>query len=355
VKGPLTGFTISTPPSQPVRLDNTYVQLPTRAAPETTEGTVPAINPTLDVALDFGKGATLASAGVFSLQAEGEVTAEGQLFGQSQNALQVQSTLTTSGGYFSYGLGQFRVQRGGDINLRFSARTGLGVTVRDLTARQKFYNRNTGAPTLAARASDPTSVFGSTQPPTATRSNGYNITVQVDGPLLLSDQTAGTPGQDGPTLTFSSDPPLSREVLALIGTREQIELAARGNVQQALTLGVTQAFVSSVVPRLLAPLEGQVATAFGLEEFGVEYNPNAPLTIRFVKRLPDPLDRFLVEYTRSLQTRSQTTAIQPYTFRFSYELYQLRQTRGVLPRLQIGVQLNDQRSFTTFLQGTINY
>ena len=88
---------------------------------------------------------------------------------------------------------------------------------------------------------------------------------------------------------------------------------------------------------------------------GLEYNPNAPLTVRFVKRLPDPLDHFLVEYTRSLQTRAQTTAIQPYTFRFSYELYQLRQTRGVLPRLQIGVQLNDQRAFTTFLQGTINY
>ncbi len=356
VEGPLMTFAISTPPGQPILLANTYVQLPTRTAPETEGGDVPAINPTLDVAVDFGKGATLASAGTFSLQAEGDVTAEGRLFGQSQNALQVQSNLTTTGGYFSYGLGQFRVQRGGDINLRFSTTTGLGVTVRDVTAKQKFYNQNANAPSLAARASDPTAVFGSTQPPTATRSNGYNITVQVDGPLLLSEQTAGTPGQDGPTLTFSSDPPLSREeILALIGTREQIELAARGNVQQALSLGIRQALASSFVPRLLAPLEGQVATSLGLEEFGVEYNPNAPLTIRFVKRLPDPFDRFLAEYTRSLQTRSQTTAIQPYTFRLSYELYQLRQTRGVLPRLQIGVQLNDQRSFTTFLQGTINY
>jgi hypothetical protein len=357
VRGPLATFTISTPQNQPIRLSDTYVQLPTRTAPEVKETTIPVINPTLAVAVSFEKGATIASAGTFALQAEGDVTANGLLFGQSQNALQVQSTLTTTGGYLSYGLGnQFRVQRGGDINLRFSAKNGLSVTVRDLAARQKFYNKNAGAPTLAARASDPTTVFGSTQPPTSTRSNGYTVTVRVDGPLLLSDQAVSTPGQGGPTLTFTSDPYLSRdEILALIGTREQVELAARGNVQQALSLGVQQALTSTFVPRLLAPFEGQVATAFGLEEFGLEYNPNAPLTVRFVKRLPDPLDRFLVDYTRSLQTRAQTTAIQPYTFRFSYELYQLRQTRGVLPRLQIGVQLDDQRAFTTFLQGTINY
>ncbi|MES2462717.1 MAG: hypothetical protein V4671_19220 [Armatimonadota bacterium] len=357
VKGPLTTFTVSTPPNKPLLLTNAFAQLPTNPAPESKAGDIPTVNPTLDIAVDFSKGATIASAGTFSLQAAGDVTATGQLFGTSQNALQVQSDIATTGGYLRYGLGeQFNVQRGGDINLRFSASTGLGITVRDLTARQKFYNRNSNAPTLAARASDPTSVFGSTQPPTATRSNGYTITVRVDGPLLLGDQTSGTPGQGGPTLTFTSDPYLSREeILALIGTREQIELAARGNVQGAVSLGVSRLLQSTFVPRLLAPLEGQVATAFGLEEFGLEYNPNAPLTVRFVKRLPDPLDRFLVEYTRSLQTRSQTTAIQPYTFRFSYELYQLRQTRGVLPRLQIGVQLNDQRSFTTFLQGTINY
>jgi hypothetical protein len=361
VKGPLNSFTISTAQNKPIVLTNTYVQLPTRSAPEASKATVPAINPTLAVSIDLGKGATIASAGTFGLQAEGTVTANGLLFGESQGALQVQSTLTTTGGYFSYGIGQFKVQRGGDINLRFTSANGLGVTVRDLQANQKFYNQNAGAPTLAARASDPTAIFGSTQPLTSTRSYGYNITVRVDGQLLLSDQSADTAGQssaqkNGPTLTFTSDPYLSREdILALIGTRDQIELAARGNVQDAFAQGLRQALTSNFVPRLLAPLEGQVATAFGLEEFGVEYNPNAPLTVRFVKRLPDPLDRFLVEYTRSLQTRSQSTAIQPYTFRFSYELYQLRQTRGVLPRLQIGVQLNDQRSFTTFLQGTINY
>ena len=356
VKGPLTSFTVSTPPREPIRLTNTYVQLPTRPAPLATKTTVPAVNPSLAIAIDLGKGATIASAGTFSLQAAGDVTANGQLFGQSQNGLRVQSSLTTTGGFFSYGIGQFKVQRGGDINLRFSSEAGLGVTVRDLTAKRKFYPRSAAAPTLEARASDPSSVFGSTQPPTATRSNGYNITVRVDGPLLLSDQAAGTPGQNGPALTFTSDPYLPRDdILALIGTKDQIELAVKGDFSQAVALGVSQAFTSTYVPRLLAPLEGQVASAFGLEEFGLEYDPNAPLTIRIVKRLPDPFDRFLIDYTRSISTRSQTTATQAYVFRLNYELYQLRQTRGVLPRLQIGVQLNDQRAFTTFLQGTINY
>ena len=356
VKGPLTSFTVSTAPKAPIRITNTYVQLPTRTAPVATKTTVPSINPSLDVAIDLGQGATIASPGTFSLQAAGDVTANGQLFGQSQNGLRVQSSLTTTGGFFSYGIGQFKVQRGGDINLRFSSEAGLGVTVKAVTAKRKFYPRNAATPTLAARASDPSSVFGSTQPPTSTRSNGYNITVQVDGPLLLSDQAVSTPGQNGPTLTFSSDPYLPRDdILALIGTKDQIELAVKGDFSQAVALGVSQAFTSTYVPRLLAPLEGQVASAFGLEEFGLEYDPNAPLTIRIVKRLPDPFDRFLIDYTRSISTRSQTTTGQAYVFRLNYELYQLRQTRGVLPRLQIGVQLDDQRAFTTFLQGTINY
>ncbi|MBC8101491.1 MAG: hypothetical protein H7Z41_02735, partial [Cytophagales bacterium] len=358
VKGPLTSFSVSTAANSPIRLSDTYVQLPTRAALPAKASATPAINPRFSIAVDLTKGVTIASPGTFALQAEGEINVAGALYSpNSQSALSLQSQLTTTGGYFNYTVARFVVQKGGGLNVRFNQEQGLNVTVNDLTAKASIYNQKGTRPTLANRASDPSAVFGSTQPQTSTRSGGYRITATINGPLLLSDESVTNTNQAGPNLTFSSDPYLStEEIIALIGTRDQFELAARGNISEAINLGARQALVSGYVPRLLAPLEGQVATAFGLEDFGVEYNPDSPLVLRLTKRLPDPFDRVLVDYSRIFQTRGgQNAGVQPYTFRVSYELGQLRATRGVSPRLQLGVQLNDQRVFTSFIQGTINY
>jgi len=183
----------------------------------------------------------------------------------------------------------------------------------------------------------------------------------LNGPLDLLNDTedqqrgSATPLSTG-TFTVSSDPPLDRnQIIALMLGQSQADLARQGQVENALRSFASQALLSSYVPSLLAPITGSVASSLGLEDIGVDYNPDAPLRVHVVKRLPGSLDRFVIGVSRSFQTSPQPTQLQPYTFDLSYELFQLKAKYKVQPRIQLGVSTDEQATVTYFVRGTVTY
>jgi hypothetical protein len=243
----------------------------------------------------------------------------------------------------------FRPNEGVTTHPKTGRRTvvnGSKITVSDLTARTTVFVPTDLAPSLDVRASEGPSLVRSSVPPTG-RSTRYRITVAIDGPVPLSDD----PNEEAlfrDALRPTSDPPLSEsQILALIGSQRQIEGLAGGDVQTALSNTFSQVLNSRLVPSLLSPIEQSLAAGLGLEEFGVEYNPDAPLTLRLSKRLPTPLQRFLLGYTRTLGTSGlQAGQPEPFNLSLTYEIG---------PRLQLGASTDEQRTFLFFLRGSLSF
>jgi hypothetical protein len=347
VAGPLPAPRLFTPEGSAVKIADALLEPPTRD-PRPASGGPPVLRPRFDLAFDVEPRAVLAVPGRFRLEAAGNINLRGTLTDPN-----FQGSLEALGGYVQLPTARFVVQRGGDILLfrpagpssgRPESSVGSGdeqlvaIRVNDLVALATVYAPAGVTPSLGIRASQ--GVLGTPTPRATGRSARYRITAQFNGLLNATNP-------EDLRLSVSSDPALSEsQILALIGTKGQIETALSGDVNRALVAGFTQALSSSVVPGLLSGVEQGLATAFGLEEFSLEYAPDAPLTLSLLKRFPDPFERFLVSYTRSVQTRNAPGVPEPYTLRLLYEIG---------PRLQLGVTTDERRDTTFLLRGTLTY
>ncbi len=342
ITGPLEQPVIATRRGAPLVVADAQFQTPTQEAPENRGGGTYPVNPRFDVALSIERRAAITSQNTFRIEAGGALDIAGTLA-----APNIRGSLDVLGGFFRLPTARFVIQRGGEIDLAFRPPDEPLFRVSGLVARTTLYPLSGVTPSLGVRANQ--GMFASATPPSTGRSTRYRITAVVDGSLVK--RLPGGESEvrlDPEDLDLSSDPPLDeRQIVALIGSEQQIARAIGGDVQGALSQTFTQVLNSSLVPSLLSPLERSVASAFGLEEFALEYNPDAPLTLRLVRRFPDPFERFVVSYTRGLGRTGLGPGVpEPYDLRLLYELG---------PRLQIGVSADEQRDYVFFLSGSLSY
>ncbi len=331
---------LATPAGQPLRVADAFFQPPSGQASGGGRAIALPVDPIFDLAAVTEDEAVVNAPVRYRVEAEGSGALRGTLAAPNLTA-----SLRVQRGYLQLPTTRFTLQRGGEIALAYRPPQDTRLTVSDLAARANVYVPSGIAPSLDIRAREG-GVLASAAPRTTTRSTRYRITVEFDGSLLL-DPTTGEFDPQDLNRKVTSDPPLTEaQIVALLGSEQQIRAAVAGNVERALSQTFTQVFSSSLVPSLLSPVEQSVASALGLEEFGLDYNPDAPLTLRFLKRFSNPFERFLAEYTRTIGTRSQPGVPQPYDARLYYEL---------TPRLQLGGSTNEQRDFTLFLRGSFSF
>lgn len=334
VTGSLAEPRIATAGGRPLRISDAFFQTPTRQLVGGGPGRPLPVAVAFDVEAVIDRRAILASANTFRIEADGGFQVQGALTGP--NLPTVAGGLRVLGGFFRLPTARFVVQRGGQISLSFRPPADPNIAVSNLVARATVYAPADVRPTLSVRASQ--GFVPSTTPSATGRSTRYRITAEINGSLL---------DPNGLDLNPTSDPPLEEaQILALLGSQQQIEQATQGNVQGALKGAFSGVLTNSLLPTLLSPLESGVSSLLGLEEFTLEYNPDAPLSVRFVKRLPDPFERYVISYTRSLGARLAPNEPEPYELRLFYEL-------GT--RLQVGASTDEQRETTFFLRGSLSY
>nr|CAA9264630.1 hypothetical protein AVDCRST_MAG63-2681 [uncultured Armatimonadetes bacterium] len=341
VTGSLAAPLLTTQGGAPLLVSDGYVQLPTR--PEVPGGRARslAVNPrfALDFAID--RRAALVGPGSYRLEADGEARVGGRLDG-----LDMRAELIVQSGFFQFPnrSARFQFVRGGRVFVTFNPPEETVVRADDLEARATVYVPRGISLSPAGFRERGAGTQISAAPPTTGRGQRYRITAAINGNLLAAANL------EPAALDLDSDPPLERnQILSLLLNEQQLALVAQGNVDRALQLAFTQALTSSLVPTLFSPIEQSVSSALGLEEFALEYNPDAPLTLRFLKRFPDPFERFLVGYTRTLSAfggRSEPGRPQPYELSLYYEL-------GT--RLQIGITADEERDVLTFLRGSLSF
>jgi len=95
-------------------------------------------------------------------------------------------------------------------------------------------------------------------------------------------------------------------------------------------------------------VESNIATAFGLEEFNVDYEPQSPLSIMVTKQVGPRLD---VSYTRYVNSRTGGAVASTLT----PLQYLLAVHYNFTNRLRIGVSTDDQHNEEIEVGGAISF
>ena len=346
VRGPLRAPSVLTENNRPVRITDALLRF-TSAANPTTPNTAPKpVDPSFNVPIILDGNAVVTSPALFRFEAVGRANVAGSL-----SAPNVSAVITTQGGYFNLPTARFRVQKNGIVRLRYNLTDG-SVRAENVIAKARVYS---SATSLASSAQGGNSTSGlptvSSTPSVGGQSTGYTITATINGPLNLLEGTGGIKSTEQINLQFTSDPPLSStEIVALLGTQQQVDQARNGNVEGAFRGIAQQALLSSYVPQYLSPFTQGLQNSLGLADLTLDYNPNGTAGVYAAKSF----SRFLLEYNQTLQTRSTSDSQkQPYTFSLSYDLFRLRPTSLIQPRVQIGTSTNEQHIQTYFLRGKV--
>jgi hypothetical protein len=170
----------------------------------------------------------------------------------------------------------------------------------------------------------------------------YTVTLTIDGNLN---------SPNGLDLNFQSDPAglTSSEILAAMGGQQALNtLLVGGNVQLALQTEAQQILTSYAIPTLLQPVEANIASAFGVEEFDVNYEPQSPLTISVTKQLSPRLE---VSYTRYVNSRvggAVSSTLEPLEYTVAADYY-------FTNRFRIGVSTDDQHNYEIEIGGAFRF
>jgi hypothetical protein len=348
----------------PLELTDSEIRLPLDSATKSESKPAVSFNPSFNLAISIPRKATLRGliAGQtflpyqFDLQGDAQLTgplfvANGPTAGSL--ALGVTSNVRTNGGFIQFPTALLRVAKNGIIQARFNT-ASPGLVAQNVVATSRITARGTtsasGSP-IGAEA-----LFGS-------GTNTYKITLTLNGPLdniissnaELSDNSSLASASTS-VFTLTSDPPLSqREIFGLVIGSSYLALGQQGKTEDALRAFAAQALTSSYLPRYLAPITDSLANSLGLESIGVEYTPNAPVRVRFLKRLSKPFDRIIFDVSRTFGQDTSVQQTEPFRFSGSYEIFQFRASDKIQPRIQLGVDRDEQGTVTYFTRGTISF
>ena len=347
ITGSLLEPLVATRNGNPLRLGDVFLRLPRPSAVVATRP-APVIDPRwrIEMAVPGDARVVLADTPVVRLEflGRGNVQLAGAL---SQPT--IVGTLAPTGGYLRYPLARLDLQRGGTARIEYGGQR-VGVSLAGVSAEGKI----TGVGGGGGRRSDSALVNVGLGAAGTLLETTYRIQATFNGGIDLS----GTSGTDLlQQVGLSAEPPLSRQqILELLGARRQFDLFTSGDIEQAM-LGIGRRFADTgLVSGLFRPLTTNVRSAFGLDVFDVNYSLNGTAFVRVVRRLPEPMDRFTVEFGQSFLNREASSNRLPYQFGVNYELFQFQQRRWFVPRLLLGVAASsEQRDTLSFIRGSVNY
>jgi len=183
-----------------------------------------------------------------------------------------------------------------------------------------------------------TNPFGAGQ-----QSQRYKITAHISGLLNVPNRL---------TLDLTSSPAgLTRQQMlaALVQEDVYLQLARGGGGAEDALKSQLGAVISGIaLPALLSPLEDSIASTFGLQDFSVDYSPNAPVEVTLSKELAP---RLTATYQRAFGARTpgavNSILLPPQ--------YQLKLGYGISRHLQLTVSTDDQRTNTVALEGIFGF
>lgn len=348
IKGDLLNPIIATDENQPLLVRDAIFRVPRPSVLAATPKTV-TVNPQLKLGL---KLATDARAILFAstttgleLRGRGDVTVGGSMVDTT-----VVANLITTGGQLRYPLARLDVNRGGDVRVNWSKLKST-ATLAGVVAEGRITGiaDSNGTRAVDSRFANP--VLANTG---ASTSQTYRVLAKLTGVVDIG-AVGGT--EILQQLSLDAEPSLTRnQIVDLLGARRQFDLIASGDTDQAVREFGSRIFETGLVPSVFAPLTNSVRDSLRLDALDVTYGIDGLATFRVVRRFEEPFDRFSVDLTRSLSTRSQAGRQLPYSYGVNYELFTFRTRGRYQPRFLLGAaQTSTQRDTLFFIRGTVNY
>jgi hypothetical protein len=322
ITGDILNPVFSTDENQPLQVRDAIFRVPRPSVPGGSAKTA-TVNPQWKLGI---KLATDARAILFAstttgleLRGRGDVTVGGSMVDTT-----VVANLITTGGQLRYPLARLDINRGGDVLVNWSKLKST-ATLAGVIAE----GRITGV----------------------ADSNGTRAVDSRFANPVLANTGAST------SLSLDAEPSLTRnQIVDLLGARRQFDLIASGDTDQAVREFGNRIFEAGLVPSVFAPITNSVRDTFRLDALDVTYGTDGLATFRVVRRFDEPFDKFSVDLTRSLSTRSQAGRQLPYSYGVNYELFTFRTRGRYQPRFLLGAaQTSTQRDTLFFIRGTVNY
>ena len=348
VKGDILNPVFSTDDNQPLQVRDAIFRVPRPSVPGGSAKTA-TVNPQWKLGI---KLATDARAILFAstttgleLRGRGDVTVGGSLVDTT-----VVANLITTGGQLRYPLARLDVNRGGDVLVNWSKLKST-ATLAGVVAEGRITGiaDSNGTRAVDSRFANP--VLANTG---ASTSQTYRVLAKLTGVVDIG-AVGGT--EILQLLSLDAEPSLTRnQIVDLLGARRQFDLIASGDTDQAVREFGNRIFEAGLVPSVFAPITNSVRDTFRLDALDVTYGTDGLATFRVVRRFDEPFDKFSVDLTRSLSTRSQAGRQLPYSYGVNYELFTFRTRGRYQPRFLLGAaQTSTQRDTLFFIRGTVNY
>jgi len=367
ITGPFLTPAIATPADAPIVISNATATLPSPAAGAPAAKAPSPFNPSFDVALQLGGGRTKTvrvQGGLLQAEAAGRLRLQGSLLApRFAGALQV-----ARGQFILPPSTLLKIVKPRDaeaVSLNGSGNNYVSVAyprqdengVPGLQTNVNIWAQATVSPTQATLAqyrSVAGNAVGEAAPQGRVASAGggplgggartrYTITVHVYG--LLGSTDPAKLHDD----FYSSPAGLTKAqmVAALIPASALVAAAGGGaGGQNVLEDQFKTALANVAIPSLLTPLTESVASALGLEDVNVTYDPNQPVFVTVTKQLGPKVD---VTFSRSFGARGvtdQTLAPPQYTLKLGYD---------ITSRYRIGVSTDEQKNNAVTLEGVIRF
>ena len=348
VKGDILNPVFSTDDNQPLQVRDAIFRVP-RPSVSGGSAKTATVNPQWKLGI---KLATDARAILFAstttgleLRGRGDVTVGGSLVDTT-----VEANLITTGGQLRYPLARLDINRGGDVLVNWSKLKST-ATLAGVVAEGRITGiaDSNGTRAVDSRFANP--VLANTG---ASTSQTYRVLAKLTGVVDIG-AVGGT--EILQLLSLDAEPSLTRnQIVDLLGARRQFDLIASGDTDQAVREFGNRIFEAGLVPSVFAPITNSVRDTFRLDALDVTYGTDGLATFRVVRRFDEPFDKFSVDLTRSLSTRSQAGRQLPYSYGVNYELFTFRTRGRYQPRFLLGAaQTSTQRDTLFFIRGTVNY
>ncbi len=287
-----------------------FLYLPPEITPR--EGGEPLpIDPRFDLRIDVAEGFTLRNPNL-DTKLEGAVQVGGSL-----QAPTLAGEFSLLGGALSLPTARLRIEPDSvaRLNYPFTSTTGETIARIDLDVRA---STSVVAPDFTG---DPIR---------------YRVEVDVRGPLDDPERLQ---------LTARSDPPgLSEQrILSLLGRGQVLAAIARGaNPSEVFREQLGDILGAQVLPGLFAPIEAEIAEAFDLEQFSLDYTGLRPASIYLVKNLFNGVG---VAYRRGIGVTNNEYQVRLF--------YRLPFRNRLLQRLRIGFGFDHTETRFVFIEGSV--
>jgi len=367
VTGPFLTPRVATPEGAPIVISNATATLPSPTAGAEAAKTPSAFDPSFDVLLQLGGGRSKTvrvQGGLLQAEAAGRLRLQGSLraprFAGTLRVARGQfvlppstllkivkprdtETLSLNGnGDNSVSVAYPRVDETGAASLQTNVNIWAQATVSPSQATLAQYRSVAGnsvgeaAPQQKAAPSGGGGPFGGAR-------QRYTITVHIYG--LLGSTDPAKLHDD----FYSSPAGLTKaQMVAALVPASALVAAAGGGAggQNVLEDQFKTALANVAIPSLLTPITESVASALGLEDVNVTYDPNQPVFVTVTKQLGPKVD---VTFSRSFGARGvtdQTLAPPQFTLKLGYD---------ITSRCRVGVSTDERKNNAVTLEGVIKF